>query len=433
MSEVPGTAVVEGGRVLDPRSGRDEVADIVIEKGRIATVGRDAGTSLGERAPRWDAGGMWVVPGFIDLHVHFREPGHEYKEDIVSGLEAAAAGGFTTVCCMPNTTPTNDTRDITEMMIARAKDAGGVRLHPFGAITRGLEGRELTEMADLRAAGAVGVTDDGRCVMDSSVMRRAMDYATNFDLLVSQHCEDHNLTAGAQMHDGTVAARLGLRGWPREAEDIIVARDLILAERTGARYHVAHISTRGAVALVREAKSRGLSVSAEATPHHLCLTDESVLGYDTHCKVNPPLRTDDDRAAVQDGLADGTIDCIATDHAPHGAMEKDCEFAEAAVGINGLETAVPALLQLVRDGVLRPSRLIESLTSSPARLISDVGNGSLTPGSPADITVIDPDRRWTVEPEALRSRSHNTPLLNQELQGRVVMTWVEGRPIYSLL
>ena len=432
MSEVPGASVIRGGRVLDPSSGLDQVADILIENGLVSEVGPNVGSTVGPRAVVHDARGMWVVPGFIDLHVHFREPGHEYKEDIASGLAAAAAGGFTTVCAMPNTRPTNDTRGITETMLARAKEVGGTRLHPFGAITRGLEGRELTEMADLQQAGAVGVTDDGRCVMDAAVMRRAMEYASNFDLLVSQHCEDHNLTAGAQMNEGSVAARLGLRGWPREAEDIIVARDLILAERTGARYHVAHISTRGAVALVREAKGRGLRVSAEVTPHHLCLTEDSVLGYDTHCKVNPPLRTEEDRAAVLEGLVDGTIDCIATDHAPHSTVEKDCEFAEAAVGINGLETAVPALLQLVRAGTLHPMRLVESLTSSPARLVPGLGPATLTPGQSADLTIIDPDRRWTVEPEALRSRSHNTPLLRQELQGRVVMTWVQGRQVYSL-
>ena len=432
MSEARHAVVLTGGRVLDPASGVDGPGEVVIEDGSIAAVGPNAGRELGPRAERCDVAGRWVVPGFVDLHVHFREPGHEYKEDIASGLAAAAAGGFTTVCAMPNTRPTNDTRGITETIAARGREVGGPKLFPFGAITRGLEGRELTEMADLREAGAVGVTDDGRCVMSAAVMRRAMEYAANFDLLISQHCEDHTLTEGSQMNEGTVAARLGLRGWPREAEDIIVARDLLLAERTGARYHVAHISTRGAVRLVREAKHRGLRVSAEVTPHHLCLTDEAVLGYDTHCKVNPPLRTAEDRAAVQEGLADGTIDCIATDHAPHSTVEKDCEFAEAAVGINGLETALPALLDLVREGRLSAKRLVESLTTAPTRLVPELGPATLAPGAPADVTVIDPDQRWTVKPDALRSRSHNTPLLHRELQGRVTTTFVEGRRVHSI-
>jgi dihydroorotase len=378
-----------------------------------------------------DLGGAWVLPGLVDLHVHLREPGQEYKEDIASGLEAAAAGGFTAVCPMANTKPANDTRAITEMMVRRAAEVGGARLLPFGALTVGLEGHALTEMADLKSAGAIGVSDDGRCVMDAAVMRRAMEYARTFDLLVSQHCEDHDLTRGAQMHEGIFSTRLGLAGWPREAEDVIVARDLILAERTGCRYHVAHISSLGAIRLLREAKSRGLSVSAEVTPHHLSLTDEALLGYDTHCKVNPPLRTDEDREALREALKDGTIDCVATDHAPHSTLEKDCEFAEAAVGIDGLETAVPVLLSLVREGVLTPLRFADVLSTAPARLLAGYEGGSLKVGGRADVTVLDPERRWTVTKDALRSRSHNTPWLDQEVTGAVRMTLVDGVVAYE--
>ena len=425
--------VLRGGRVLDPSKGFDETADVVIEAGRIRDVGRDAGASYraSEKVRILDAAGRWVCPGFIDLHVHLREPGQEYKEDIASGLDAAAAGGFTAVCPMPNTKPVNDTRAITEMMIARAEDHGGPRLLPFGAVTQGQRGVELTEMADLRDAGAIGVSDDGLCVMNAAVMRHAMEYARTFDLLVSQHCEDHHLTEGAQMHEGARSTELGLRGWPRAAEDVIVARDLILAETTGARYHVAHVSSAGAVRLLREAKSRGLRVSAEVTPHHLLFTDEALLGYDTYCKVNPPLREEQDREALREALADGTIDCIATDHAPHSDLEKDCEFDAAAVGINGLETAIGATLRLVRDGVLPPIRFVEALSTAPARLMPDFEGGSLREGRRADVTVLDPEAPWILEREALRSKSHNTPLLGRELLGRPTTTIVAGQIVYE--
>jgi len=426
--------VLRGGRVLDPSRGLDETADVVIEAGRIRDVGRDAGAAYqaSDEVRIVDASGRWVCPGFIDLHVHLREPGQEYKEDIASGLNAAAAGGFTAVCPMPNTKPINDNRAITEMMVARAEELRGARLLPFGAVTKGQNGVEITEMADLREAGAIGVSDDGRCVMNAAVMRHAMEYARTFDLLVSQHCEDHDLTEGAQMHEGARSTQLGLRGWPRAAEDIIVARDLILAEMTGARYHVAHISSLGAVRLIREAKSRGLRVSAEVTPHHLLFTDDAVLGYDTYCKVNPPLREEEDRQALRDALADGTIDCIATDHAPHSDLEKDCEFEAASVGINGLETAIGSMFQLVRDGVLEPLRFVEALATAPGRLIPDFEGGSLREGRRADITMLDPDARWILDEEALRSKSHNTPLLGRELMGRPIMTMVGGKVVHEL-
>jgi dihydroorotase len=419
--------VFRGARVLDPSTQLDAVLDVVVEAGRILRVGRDAGANLtGEGVRVVDARGLWLTPGFIDLHVHFREPGQEYKEDIATGLAAAAAGGFTAVCPMPNTKPINDNRAIMEMMVARAKTAGGARLLPFGAITKKSEGKELTEMADLKEAGAIGVSDDGVCVMNAAVMRRALEYAKTFDLLVSQHCEDHHLTAKADMHEGRVSTRLGLRGWPRVAEDIIVARDILLTEAIGgARYHVAHISSMGAVRLIREAKSRGLSVTAEVTPHHLTMTDESVLGYDTHCKVNPPLRSEEDRAALIAAIKDGTIDCIATDHAPHSTLEKDCEFSEASYGINGLETTFPALLPLVKSGDISALRLVEALSTAPAK-VGRIEGGTLKEGSRADLTLLDPEARWTISKEALRSRSHNTPLLNREVVGAVRMTIVGG-------
>ncbi len=424
--------ILSGGRVLDPKNGRDEEADVVVEDGRIARVGRGAGKAYepGEKVEIVDCAGRWITPGFVDLHVHLREPGQEYKEDIASGLAAAAAGGFTSVCAMPNTRPINDRRSITEAMLGRARGVRGARLHVFGAITRESAGKELTEMADLREAGAIGVSDDGVCVMSAGVMRRALEYARTFDLLVSQHCEDHTMTAGAQMNEGPVATRLGLRGWPREAEDVIVARDLVLAEMTGARYHVAHLSSRGAVRLMREAKARGLSVSAEVTPHHLVLTDEAVVGYRTYCKVNPPLRSDEDVEAVREALRDGTIDCIATDHAPHSSLEKDCEFEAASFGILGLEPALPALLTLVEGGRLSASRLVESLTVAPAR-VAKLEAGTLDLGARADIAVIDPELAWTLEPSALRSKSSNHPWMGREVTGAVVRTYVDGEPVYE--
>jgi len=423
--------VLLGGRVIDPPSGLDGEADVVIEGFTVARVGRGAAAGIeGPRVRRIDCRGRWVVPGFIDLHVHFREPGQEHKEDIGSGLRAAARGGFTAVCAMPNTRPVNDNRAITEQMVARAQKEGGPRLFPFGAITVGSKGEQLTEMADMREAGAIGVSDDGVCVMNAAVMRRALEYAATFDLLVSQHCEDHHLTAGAQMHEGAISTRLGLRGWPREAEDIIVARDLLLNQRIRARYHVAHISTKGAVALVREAKARGQRVSCEVTPHHLTLTDRDLLGYRTACKVNPPLREPEDVEALRAALRDGTIDCIATDHAPHSALEKDCEFSAASPGMIGLETAVPVLLELVRQGILSAPRLIEALSSAPAR-VAGIDGGSLAPGARADVAVIDPELRWRPDRTTIGSKSLNSPWLGKEMRGACTMTIVAGEVVFE--
>ncbi len=410
--------------MIDPARSVDRVQDLWIEHGRI--LGAPQQGQVPESAEIMDLTGHWITPGFIDLHTHLREPGQEYKEDIASGLRAAAAGGFTTICTMANTRPVNDNKSITLAMKERAREVGGTRMIPFGAITRGLRGEELADMGELREAGVPAISDDGRCVTDSALMLRALEYASNFDMLVIQHCEDHCLTQGAQMHDGPTAHRLGLRGWPREAEDIIVARDIILAGRTRSRYHVAHISSKGSLPWIKEAKDRGLRVTAEVTPHHLALTDAAVVGYNTFCKVNPPLREEQDRAALVQALQDGTIDCIATDHAPHSSMEKECEFEQASVGINGLETALGTLLALVRNGELSATRLVEALTTSAARCLPDLPAPSLADGAPADLTVIAPDLEWSPTKNTLRSRSHNTPWLDQRLRGVVTRTMVGG-------
>ncbi|MBN1654491.1 MAG: dihydroorotase [Deltaproteobacteria bacterium] len=423
--------VISQGRVIDPARNLDEQADVVVDGSRITKIGPRAGADLrGEQIITIDAKGRWVVPGLIDLHVHFREPGQEYKETIETGLRAAAAGGFTAVCTMPNTRPVNDTRAVTEMILARARQCGGPRLYPIAAITVGQKGDQLTEMADLCDAGAVGVSDDGQCVMDTAVMRRAMEYARTFDILVTQHCEDKNLSHGTQMHEGVISTRLGLEGCPREAEDVIVARDLLLAEMTGARYHIAHISSINAVRLLREAKSRGAKVTAEVTPHHLMLTDEALLEYDSVYKVNPPLREKKDRDALREALRDGTVDCIATDHAPHTELEKECEFAQAACGMVGLEQAVPVLLELVRDQILTPMRFIEALSTTPAR-IARLPGGSLREGQPADLTIIDPEHHWTMDAKWLHSRSKNTPFLGKKVQGAIMLTIVDGQIAYQ--
>jgi dihydroorotase len=429
----PPLLLLVGVRALDPASSIDGVVDLVIENGVITRIGPGAATEDLRRVPgaRVLAGPhLLVVPAFIDLHAHLREPGQEYKEDIASGLAAAAKGGFAHVCAMPNTRPINDTRSITEAMVAKARALEGPALHPIGAITVGQKGAELTEMADLKEAGAVAVSDDGRCVTSSAVMRRALEYAKTFDLPVIQHAEDHALTEGAQMHEGAISTRLGLRGWPRVAEDIIVARDVLLAESTGARYHVAHVSSLGAVRILREAKSRGLRVTAEVTPHHLTLTDAAVLGYDTACKVNPPLREQADVDALRAALADGTIDAIATDHAPHSVLEKDCEFAEASPGMIGLELVVPLLLDLVSAGALPLARVIDALTRAPAH-IAALDPPSLRAGARAEICVIDTERRFTVRREELRSKSSNTPFLGKTFTGSVAFTMAGGRIVHD--
>ncbi len=427
MSSPIDLLVLRAVRVFDPALGYDQTADVVVERGVITRIGPDAGSeaSRAERARVVEGNGRTVLPAFVDLHAHLREPGYEYKEDVRTGLTAAAAGGYAHVCVMPNTKPVNDTRAVTELMLARAREVGGTKLHPIAAITLGQKGAELTEMAELRDAGAVAVSDDGVCVMSANVMRRALEYAKTFDMPVIQHCEDHSMTSGADMNEGRTSANLGLRGWPRVAEDIIVARDVLLAEYTRAKYHAAHLSTLGAVRIIREAKSRGLSVTCEVTPHHLLLTDESVLGYDTACKVNPPLREPGDIEALRAALADGTIDAIATDHAPHSPLEKDCEFSEASPGMIGLELCFGLLMDLVRDGTLSLERLVTAMSTRPAR-IAGLEAPALKAGALASLTLVDPNVRWVPRDVGLRSKSRNTPFLDRKITGKVLFTLAGG-------
>jgi dihydroorotase len=434
----PRVLVLRGVRAIDPSQALDAEVDVVVENGVITRLGRDAAGGFqgpsgsgSEGTLEVDGRGKWVLPGLVDLHAHLREPGQEGKENLESGLFAAAAGGFTDVCAMPNTRPVNDSPLITELLLRRARELSPVRLHPIGAITVGQRGEELTEMAALKEAGAIAVSDDGRCVTSSALMRRALEYARTFDLPLIQHAEDHALTAGAEMHEGAVSTRLGLRGWPRVAEDIIVARDLILAEYTRARYHVAHLSTLGAARLVREAKSRGLAVTAEVTPHHLLLTHEAVMGYRTACKVNPPLREEEDVEALRQALADGTIDCVATDHAPHGPADKDVPFADAAPGMIGLEICLPLLLGLVKKGALPLGRLVDSLTRAPAK-VAGLTAPRLAESARADFVLLDPAYRWTIDPSRLVSRSKNTPFAGVAVEGRVELTVSAGRVAFTV-
>jgi dihydroorotase len=426
----PGDLVLRGGRVLSGSGGldraSDRASDVRIAGGRIVELGR------GLAARRIvDVRDLWIAPGLIDLHVHLREPGQEYKEDLESGTRAAAAGGFTTICCMPNTRPVNDQRTVTELIVRRAREVGAVRVRPIGAITQGLEGKLLADIADMKEGGIVAISDDGRPVMNAGLLRRAFEYARTFELPVVQHAEDLELSEEGAMNEGAVATRIGIRGQPACAESAMVARDLEIVEWTGARYHVAHVSTARTVALVRDAKRRGLPVTCEVTPHHLALTDDACSHYDTSTKVMPPLRTAADQAALLEGLADGTIDCIATDHAPHSPVEKDVEFECAAPGMLGLETALPILLDLVRRGRLDEGRMLAALTSGPARAFG-LGGGALAVGAVADLCVIDPERRFALDADGLRSKSKNTPFLGQAFAGRAVLTLVEGRAVHDL-
>jgi dihydroorotase len=419
---------LRGGRVLDPASGTDARLDVVVRDGVIVAVGADVDTTGTEVI---DVAGGWVAPGFVDLHVHLREPGFEDAEDVGTGSAAAAAGGFTAICPMANTDPVTDSAAVAELVWRRGREVGLADVFPVGSITKGMQGTELTEQLELHgsAARVDCFSDDGLPVGDSLVMRRALQYATHLDAVICNHAQDPDLTEDAQMNEGEVSSVLGLPGWPHEAEEVMIARDLILAEGVGARLHVPHVSTAGSVALIRAAKARGVRVTAEVTPHHLVLDEERIRSYDPVYKVNPPLRTRDDIEALRTGLVDGTIDAVATDHAPHSPETKDQEWEHAPCGMLGLETAFAVIhTELVATGLLDPLTAVARMTTGPAS-VRDVGShgGAIAPGAPAHLTVLDPEATWQVDPLALHSRSRNSPFAARPLTGRPVHTLLRGR------
>jgi len=415
--------LIRNGRVIDPASATDEPADVLIQDGVIAAV--DAGIRAPD-AEILDARGLIVAPGFIDMHVHLREPGFEHAETIETGARAAAAGGFTSICCMPNTLPVNDSATVTSYIVERARKLAVTNVFPIGAITRNSAGEELAAIGSMKAAGVVAISDDGRPVMNARVMRRAMEFARSFDLPVIDHCEDLNLSAGGDMHEGYESVRLGLRGIPAGSEDVMVARDILLAQATGARFHVAHISTRNAVAMVTYAKQKGLPVTCEATPHHFALTDSQMRPYDSNFKMKPPLRTACDAGAVLDGIVSGAIDAIATDHAPHPGSEKMQEFEKCPFGILGLETALGLALEyLVHSGRITLARLVALFTTGPETVLH-LGRGTLAPGAPGDVTVFSTDLEWTYDVNQSFSKSRNSPFDGRTFRGGPVATVVNG-------
>lgn len=424
--------IIKNGRVIDPANNLDGEYDVLIDKGLIQAVAprgkisaRDAGS-----AKIIDAKDCVVAPGFMDMHVHFREPGFEYKETIETGCDSAAAGGFTTVAMMPNTDPVNDNRSVTELMISRARAHGKIQALPIGAITRGLKGETLSDMGDLKEAGVIAFSDDGRPVMNNQVMRHALEYSRMFDLPLIQHSEILDLTKGGCMNESRVSTELGLKGMPTEAEDIMVYRDIALLEKTGGRLHVAHISSGESVELVRRAKAQGLPVTCEVAPHHFTLTDESVRGYDTNTKMSPPLRTQSDIDAIKAGLKDGTIDIIATDHAPHDLVDKQADYHSACFGIVGLETALPLSLRLVDENILTLPQLVAKLTSRPAEIFK-LDQGALGVGKQADVVVFDPHHEYRVEASRFKSKSKNSPFDGWQVRGQVRHTIFNGKVIYS--
>jgi len=420
--------LVRGGRILDPSSNRDEPGDVLIEDGVISAVGQglDArGTEVVE------AEGGWIAPGFFDMHAHLREPGQEYKEDIASGGRSAVAGGFTSVACMANTHPVNDDPAMTDFILDRARSDSPAKIYPVAAATRGLGGEVMTEMSALVAAGAVAFSDDGKTIQDSGVMRHVLEYSRLVDVPVIVHAEDCTLVGAGVVNEGPVSTRLGLPGNPSLAEDVLVVRDLMLAELSGARLHVAHVSSAKSVEAIRRAKERGVSVTAEASPHHLTLTDEATLGYDTNTKVAPPLRSAADQKACRMGLVDETLDAIATDHAPHALHEKDLDFLEAPPGMIGFETAVAVVLDMVRREEISPLELVRRLSTNPARILNRPGGG-LSVGSLGDVVVVDPERCWIYDPAKGYSKSRNSPWAGASLEGRVVATIVDGRLVYHV-
>jgi dihydroorotase len=419
--------LIKNGRVIDPASATDMLADILVREGVIAA----AGTNIDAPGVEvFDATGLIVAPGFIDMHVHLREPGFEHAETIETGARAAAAGGFTSICCMPNTQPVNDNATVTSYIVERARKFAVANVFPIGAITRNSAGEELSAIGSMKAAGVVAISDDGRPVMNARVMRRAMEFARSFDLPVIDHCEDLNLSAGGDMHEGYESVRLGLRGIPASSEDVMVARDILLAEATGARFHVAHISTRNAMAMVAYAKQHGLPVTCEATPHHFALTDAQMLPYDSNFKMKPPLRTACDAGAVVDGIVAGAVDAIATDHAPHAGSEKMQEFEKCPFGIIGLETALGlALEHLVHTGKISLARLIELLTTGPARVLH-LDRGTLRVGAPADVTIFSTDLEWTYDVNQSFSKSRNSPFDGHTFRGGPMATIVDGAMVW---
>ena len=406
---------IKNGRVIDPTQNLDDVADVLVEDGLVKEIGKGLKAPAGVETV--DAAGKYVVPGLVDMHVHLRDPGLEYKEDIVSGTRAAAAGGFTSIACMPNTKPVIHNKAMASYIIGKAKNEGFCNVFPVGCITYGMGGERMAEMGELKEAGCVAVSDDGRPVANAELMRRALEYARGIGILVISHAEDLALVGEGVMNEGFTSTELGLKGIPRVAEDIATARDVMLAEYTNSPIHIAHVSTRGSVRIIREAKARGVKVTCETAPHYFTLTDDAVRGYNTNAKMNPPLREADDVAAIKEGLRDGTIDCIATDHAPHHLDEKDVEFNARLNGIIGLETSLPLSLKLVEDGVLTLNQLIEKMSVNPSKIL-DIMRGNLRVGSVADITVIDPSAQWTVETEKLASKSGNTPFDGWRMKGR---------------
>ena len=421
--------LLTGGRVIDPSRGLDQTADVLVQDGKIAAVGPSLGVPDGANVR--SLGGAVVAPGLVDLHVHLREPGSEDVETIASGARAAAAGGFTAVCAMPNTDPVTDNQAAVGFIVRQSLRAGAARVYPIGAISVGQEGGRLAEFGELVGAGAVAVSDDGKPVTSGHLMRTALEYARTFGIPVADHCEERTLAVGGVMHEGVVAARLGLKGIPACAEEIMVARNLLLAELTGGRVHLCHMSTRGSVELIRHARDRGLAVTAEVTPHHLTLTEVACEGYDTHAKMNPPLREEADVAALRDALKAGVIDCIASDHAPHAYDAKEAAFDDAPFGVIGLETAFPVVYTaLVRGGVLTLPELLTRMSTAPARAFGLPG-GSLTPGAVADLVVLDVAAPWRIDPEQFRSKSRNTPFAGQEVWGRAVLTLVGGKVVHD--
>jgi len=420
--------LIKNGHLIDVKSGIDDIQDILIEGQKVTKIGKNL---KAENVTIFNAKGMIILPGLIDMHVHLREPGYEYKETILTGTKAAAAGGFTSVCCMPNTNPVIDNQGVAEFILAQNKKAGLINVFPVGAISKGLKGHELAEIGDLKTAGVVAVSDDGNAVANAALMRRAIEYASMFALPVISHCEDKDLSAGGYMNEGYISTVLGLKGMPRISEIAIVARDIEIARFTGGHLHIAHVSCRESIEIIRQAKRQGVNVTAECCPHHFTLTEEAVLNYDTNTKVNPPLRTNEDKEALKQGLKDGTIDCIVTDHAPHAEEEKDVEFDRAPFGIIGSETALGLVItELVKPGILSLKQLVEKMSLNPAQILK-IDRGYIKEGCIADITIISTDKTWMVDKDKFLSKSKNSPFIGRQLTGSVVLTVASGEIVFD--